>query len=184
MEGLLRVYVKLAEVAKVKIMNITNHKRFMSPTTYRASQVFMLTMLVMTLVSCGGAGTETRTTPTTQPPIVSQPTTTAPQTNQGATRQEAFLARIKNAASGNNVIRDARMNGDSELGVVLSENVKLRQVRPLMQTLLKEMRNEFPNRVLTVRAYAPNGKELAVMRHDPSAPQGRDTTFTPAPGFN
>ncbi len=53
------------------------------------------------------------------------------------------MARIKNAASGNNVIRDARMNGDNELGVVLSENVKLRQVRPLMQTLIKEMRDEW-----------------------------------------
>ncbi len=166
-------------------MSITNQKRFMSATIQRGGGAFVLTMIAMIAANCGGGtGTETRTTPTTQPPVVTQPPTTAPQTNRGATQQEAFLARIKNAASGNNVIRDARMNGDNELGVVLSENVKLRQVRPLMQTLIKELRDEFPNRVLTVRAYAPNGKELAVMRHDPSAPQGRDTTFTPAPGFN
>ncbi len=165
-------------------MNITNEKRFMSATLHRGGAAFVLTMIAMLAVSCGGgAGTETRTTPP-PPPVVTQPPVTQPQTNRGATQQEAFLARIKNAASGNNVIRDARMNGDNELGVVLSENVKLRQVRPLMQTLMKEMRDQFPNRVLTVRAYAPNGKELAVMKHDPSAPQGRDTTFTPAPGFN
>jgi hypothetical protein len=107
-----------------------------------------------------------------------------PPARSGVAPQEAFLARIKSASSGNGVVRDARMNGVDELGVVLSENVKLRQVRPLMQTLLREMRDEFPNRALTVRAYAPNGKELAVMRHDPSAPRGRDTTFTPAPGLN
>ncbi|MBA3442110.1 MAG: hypothetical protein H0T92_19800 [Pyrinomonadaceae bacterium] len=166
-------------------MSITNQKRLVSAPLHRGGGPFVLTMIAMIAVSCGGgAGTETRTTTTTQPPVVTQPPTTAPQTNRGVTQQEAFLARIKNAASGNNVIRDARMNGDNELGVVLSENVKLRQVRPLMQTLLKEMRDEFPNRVLTVRAYAPNGQELAVMRHDPSAPRGRDTTFTPAPGFN
>ncbi len=165
-------------------MSITNQKRLMSATLHRGGGAFVLTMIAMIAVSCGGgAGTETRTTTTPQPPVVTQPPTTAPQTNRGVTQQAAFLARIKNAASGNNVIRDARMNGDNELGVVLSENVKLRQVRPLMQTLLKEMRDEFPNRVLTVRAYAPNGQELAVMRHDPSAPRGRDTTFTPAPGF-
>ena len=161
-------------------MTITNQKRFVSAILHRWGVAFALTMIAVSAASCGGgAGTDTRTTPTTQPPVVTQP-----QTNRGATQQEAFLARIKNAASGNNVIRDARMNGDNELGVVLSENVKLRQVRPLMQTLMKEMRDQFPNRVLTLRAYAPNGKELAVMRHDPSAPQGRDTTFTPATGFN
>ena len=155
----------------------------MSATIHKGGGAFVLTMIAMLAVSCGGAGTQTRTT-TTPPPVVTQPPTTAPQTNRGVTQQEAFLARVKNAATGNNVIRDARMNGDSELGVVLSENVKLRQVRPLMQTLLKEMRDDFPNRALTVRAYAPNGKELAVMKHDPSAPRGKDTTFTPAPGFN
>ncbi len=166
-------------------MSITNQKRFMSVHLYRGGGAFALTLIAMLAVTCGGgADTQTRTTTTTQPPVVTQPPTTAPQTNRGVTQQEAFLARIKNAASGNNVIRDARMNGDSELGVVLSENVKLRQVRPLMQTLLKEMRDEFPKRVLTVRAYAPNGQELAVMKHDPSAPRGRDTTFTPAPGLN
>jgi len=166
-------------------MITTNRKRLMSATIHRGGGAFVLTMVAMLAVSCGGgAGTQTSTTTTTTPPVATQPTTIAPQTNRGVTQQEAFLARIKNAASGNNVIRDARMNGDNELGVVLSENVKLRQVRPLMQTMLKEMRDQFPDRVLTVRAYAPNGKELAVMKHDPSAPRGRDTTFTPAPGFN
>jgi hypothetical protein len=96
----------------------------------------------------------------------------------GQGRQEAFLARIKQAARGNGAIREARMNGDDELGVVLGSQVKLGQLKPLMTTLMREMRDEFPGRALTVRAYAPNGKEMAVMQHDPSRPASANTTFT------
>lgn len=94
-------------------------------------------------------------------------------------RQEQFLSRIRQANSGNNVIRDARMNGESELGVVLDTQVKLDQVRPLMTTLLKEMRDEFPGRPLQVIAYAPNGQPMATMRYDPNAPANANVTYTP-----
>jgi len=109
-----------------------------------------------------------------------RPTMSAPQ---GRTRQEAFLGRIKNAARSNGVIREARMNGDDELGIVFGSNVKLKQIKPLMLTLLREMRDEFPGRALTIRAYAPNAKEMAVMRYNPKAPGNTNTTFTPAPGL-
>jgi hypothetical protein len=97
----------------------------------------------------------------------------------GLTRQEAFLARIKRASRGNNVIFDARMNRDDELGVVLGSQVKLDQVRDLMTTLLREMRDEFPGRPLTVLAYAPNGEHMATMRYDPGAPPNANVTYTP-----
>jgi hypothetical protein len=95
----------------------------------------------------------------------------------------AFLARIKNASRTNGVIVDARMNGASELGVVFGQNVKLRDIRPLMTTLMREMRDSFPGRALTIRGYAPNGKEMAVMRYNPSLPANRNTTFQTTPGL-
>ena len=165
-------------------MNIKTRQRLYETVVRRkGGAVVVLSFLLIIAVSCGGANTASNPPQPVIAPPQSQPMQ-APPARSSAAPQEAFLARIKNASSGNGIIRDARMNGDSELGVVLSENVKLRQVRPLMQTLLREMRDEFPNRALTVRAYAPNGQELAVMQHNPSAPRGRDTTFTPAPGLN
>lgn len=109
----------------------------------------------------------------------------APAYHQGApgpggavdTRQEAFLARIKGASQTNGVVQEARMNGDDELGVVLGSQVKLREVKPLMTVLLRQMRDEFPNRRLTVRAYAPNGKQMAVMEFDPAAPSNANVTY-------
>lgn len=116
-------------------------------------------------------------------PQVSQPTavTQAPDSSssQGQTmnKQEQFLARIRQSSAGNDVILDARMNGDNELGVVLGPQVKLDQVRPLMTALLREMRDEFPNRTLLVIAYASNGQPMATMNYDPTAPADENVTF-------
>ena len=75
------------------------------------------------------------------------------------------------------------MNGSDELGVVFGKNVKLREIRSLMTTLMREMRGSFPGRTLTIRGYAPNVKEMAVMRYNPSLPANRNTTFQTAPGL-
>jgi hypothetical protein len=134
------------------------------------------------LASCGSSDTATGGASTTSPPAIRAPVR-APSSGGGGSRQEAFLARIKAAARANGVIQQARMNGDSELGVVLGQNVKLRQVKPLMTSLLREMRDTFPRRALTVIAYAPNGRTLATMRYNPNAPASANVTFTPAPGL-
>lgn len=117
-----------------------------------------------------------------QPPLSPPPTTQvqipAPQART-LSPQERFLARIQQAASGNNVIRNARMNGDNELGVVFDSQVKLDQVKPLMTTLLREMRDAFPGRPLTVIGYATNGQPMATLRYDPSAPADANVTYRP-----
>lgn len=112
-------------------------------------------------------------------PGKSVPSATAGRTAPTSTRQERFLARIQQAAAGNHVIRTARMNGDNELGVVLDKQVELNQVKPLLTTLLKEMRSEFPGHSLQVIAYAPNGRPLATMRYDPAAPPDANVTYKP-----
>lgn len=104
---------------------------------------------------------------------------TNPTVPSSSTRQERFLARIEQAAAGNNVIRTARMNGDSELGVVLDKQVEPGQVRPLLTTLLREMRTEFPGHPLQVIAYAPNGRPLATLRYDPAAPPDANVIYQP-----
>lgn len=130
---------------------------------------------------CGSSDPATVAPSPTSPPARRAPIR-AP--GGGASRQEAFLARIKAAAHANGVVRQARMNGDSELGIVLGQNVKLRQIKPLMTTLLREMRDEFPGRALAVIAYAPNGRTLATLRYNPNAPASANVTFAPAPGLN
>lgn len=136
------------------------------------------------LAGCGQQTAEAPAAPTAPPGYSRTVPGPAVRGNQPVARQEAFLARIKRAAAGNGVIREVRMRGDNELGVVFGQQVKLREIKPLMTTLLREMRGEFPGRVLLVRAYAPNGKSLATMRFDPSAPPNANTTFTTAPGLS
>ena len=130
-------------------------------------------LLVLLVLGCDQPGDEK------SPPRQSMPSTTASPTVPPSTRQERFLARIQQAAVGNHVIRTARMNGDNELGVVLDKQVELVQVRPLLTTLLREMRTEFPGHSLQVIAYAPNGQPLATMRYDPAAPPDANVIYQP-----
>ena len=130
-------------------------------------------LLTLLAVGCDQPGDEK------SQPGKSVPSTAASPTVSPSTRQERFLARIQQAAVGNNVIRTARMNGDNELGVVLDKQVELAQVRPLLTTLLREMRTEFPGHPLQVLAYAPNGQPLATMRYDPAAPPEANVIYQP-----
>lgn len=138
---------------------------------------FLIAGLPMLLAGCGDEPPPPKAPPA-RPPAVQAPAAPAPQLRAPG-RQEQFLARIKQSAAGNNVIRDARMNGDNELGVVFDTRVKLDQVRPLMTTLLREMRDEFSGRPLTVIGYAPNGQPMATMRYDPSAPADANVSYKP-----
>lgn len=140
-------------------------------------KAFLATGLLALLAGCGDEPPPAKAPPP-PPPAARAPASPVPQA-QAPSRQERFLARIQRSATGNNVIRDARMNGDDELGVVLDTQVKLDQVRPLMTALLREMRDEFPGRALTVIAYAPNGQPMATMRYDPSAPADTNVTYKP-----
>ena len=133
-------------------------------------------LLAMLLAGCDDPPPKA---PPAPPPALQAPAAPAPQLRAPASQQEQFLARIKRSAAGNNVIRDARMNRDNELGVVFDTQVKLDQVRPLMTTLLREMRDEFPGRPLMVIAYAPSGQPMATMQYDPSAPADSNVTYKP-----
>lgn len=137
------------------------------------------------LMMTAGCATQPETAQNTgtaaPPPAVSTQASRRPMATGGSgnlSRQEAFLARIRQSSAGTGVIRDARMRGDNELGVVMGQGVKLSEVRPILVKLLKEMREEFPGRALTVRAYAPNNQPMAAMRYDPSAPASSNVTYT------
>lgn len=141
------------------------------------SELWVCTGMALALMaSCDQRSSQAPPPP--KPPAVAQQGPSAPAAqSDGPGQQQRFLARIRQASAGNGVIRDARLNQNNELGVVLDTQVKLDQVRPLMTTLLKEMRDEFPGRPLTVIAYAPNGQPMATMRYDPSAPADANVTY-------
>jgi hypothetical protein len=100
----------------------------------------------------------------------------------GGASAEVFLARIRAAGTDRGAVRSARMERPGELAVVLDPQLKKREVRPLLTNLLGEMRDAFGGeRAITVRAYAPNQRQIAVMRYAPGA--NPDTTFEPAAGY-
>lgn len=132
-------------------------------------RTLLATVVALPLTVLSGCGDDS-------PPAASAP---PPVEQRALSRQEQFLARIQQAAASNNVIRTARMNQDNELGVVLDSKVKPPEIKPLLTTLLREMRDEFPNRPLQVIAYAPTGQALASMRYDPAAPADANVTYRP-----
>ena len=151
----------------------------------KQSYAMLESVAAVGLMMTAGCATQPETAQNTgtgavPPPAVSTQSARRPMATGGggASRQEAFLARIRQASSGTGVIRDARMRGDNELGVVLGQGVKLNEVKPILVKFLKEMREEFPGRPLTVRAYAPNNQPMATMRYDPSAPASSNVTYT------
>jgi hypothetical protein len=103
--------------------------------------------------------------------------TRMPRTNEDVARREQLLTRIENAARASGAIVDAQITPNDELKVVVGERVKLGEIRPLMVMLLKEMREYFPGRDLSVRSFAPNGEPLATIEYDPSAPSDANVTY-------
>lgn len=64
------------------------------------------------------------------------------------------------------LVKDAYVRGDDKLGVVVSEQVRPNEVRPLAKSLVQGFHQNAPNRDLTVLMYAPDKKLILTARYD------------------
>lgn len=111
---------------------------------------FCLGLLLLTTSACGG--TQVRQS------SPASPTTSYSQLERGDTSAgEQYGQWVMQTAHG--LIRDAYVRDNNKLGVVISPDVKPREVRDLARSLMQGFHNTFPNRDLTVLVYAPD-KEL------------------------
>jgi hypothetical protein len=94
-------------------------------------------------------------------------------------RQGAFLHRLRQADPRSQTIEKAVLNEDNELGIMLTRQVEMEAVRPLMKTLLTQMAKAFPGQNLTIIAYAPSEPPIKMGTARLQA-RTRRMTYTPA----
>jgi hypothetical protein len=69
------------------------------------------------------------------------------------------------------LIQDAYVRDNDKLGVVISPNVRPKEVKALAQSLVQGFERSTPNRDLTVMVYAPDKKLILTARYDASSKQ-------------
>ena len=94
-------------------------------------------------------------------------------------RQAAFLNEIRNADPSYQTIQKALINGNNEVGLILSRTVEMDTVPTLMRSILTRMAREFPGQDLTVIAYAPSNPPRTIGSARMDA-QTRQITYTRA----
>jgi hypothetical protein len=114
------------------------------------------------------------------PPATS--TSTSPAQSESASdfkqRQLAFLNRIREADPQQRTIDRALLNDQNELGLILDRSVEMEKIPALMKAMLTQMASEFPDRDLTVLAYAPSNPPRKIGTAHLNA-RTRDMTYVP-----
>ncbi len=64
------------------------------------------------------------------------------------------------------LVSDAYVRDNSKLGVVISPEVKPREVKTLAQSLVQGFHKKFPNRDLSVLVYAPDKELILTAKYD------------------
>ncbi len=131
----------------------------------------MLMFVLLTTAACGG-GPATATLPRSS--AYQQPGTVTPgsysQLERGNTAQgQDFGNWVVQTAKG--LVQDAYVRDNNKLGVVISPQVKPKEVKDLARSLTQGFHKNFPNQDLTVLMYAPDRKLILTAKYDPTANQ-------------
>lgn len=122
-------------------------------------------VLILTTTTACGAATQARTAPTTL-----NPSTSYSQLERGNTSVgQEFGDWAVQTAKG--LISDAYVRDNNKLGVVITPQVRPKEVQPLAKSLVQGFRQNFPNRDLTVLMYAPDKKLILTAQYDPQSNQ-------------
>ena len=73
--------------------------------------------------------------------------------------------------TGQGLIKDAYVRDNTKLGVVISPQVKPKEVRPLARSLVQGFSRNSPNRDLTVLMYAPDKQLVLTAKYDSQSRQ-------------
>lgn len=125
-------------------------------------------VLVLTITAaCGGPSSTTQ--------AVNQPTQVEnragySQLERGNTATGGNFANWV-VQTGRGLIQDAYVRDNDKLGVVVSPQVKPKEVRPLAKSLVQGFRQSAPNRDLTVLMYAPDKQLILTARYDANSKQ-------------
>ncbi len=119
-----------------------------------------LVLVLVTSTACGSA-TQARTTA----PTTLNPSTSYSQLERGnSSAGQEFGDWVVQTAKG--LIKDAYVRDNNKLGVVITPKVSPKEVQPLAKSLVQGLRQNFPNRDLTVLVYAPDKKLILTAEYD------------------
>lgn len=134
-----------------------------------------LTALVLVLVltttsACAGAtqAKEVRNLPTNAP-SVSNPFDFKDIERGNTLSGQEFGSWVVTKANG--LVKDAYVRDNNKLGVVISKQVRPKEVKDLAKSLLQGFHKNFPNQDLTVLMYAPDKQLILTAKYDEQSKQ-------------
>jgi len=134
-----------------------------------------LTALVLILVltttsACAGAtqAKEVRNLPTNAP-AVSNPFSFKDIEHGNTLSGQEFGSWVVTKANG--LVKDAYVRDNNKLGVVISKQVRPKEVKDLAKSLLQGFHQNFPNQDLTVLMYAPDKQLILTAKYDEQSKQ-------------
>ncbi|MBW4562207.1 MAG: hypothetical protein KME32_13840 [Mojavia pulchra JT2-VF2] len=133
---------------------------------------FILILVLTITTACGGSNVA-QLDRTTNPPVVGRDVNYRQldrQLEQGNTAAgQNFGQWVVQTSKG--LIKDAYVRDNNKLGVVISQQVRPNEVRPLAKSLVQGFRKNFPNQDLTVLIYAPDKKLIVTAKYDTQTSQ-------------
>lgn len=130
----------------------------------RVSIIALCLGVVLFTTSACGSATQTSTAPRLSP------TTAYSHLERGDTASgESYGRWVMNTAKG--LVSDAYVRDSNKLGVVISPEVKPREVKTLAQSLIQGFHKKFPDRDLSVLVYAPDKELILTAKYDDTSRQ-------------
>jgi hypothetical protein len=126
--------------------------------------VLLVSVLALILMVSTACGTVTQATQ----PAPNRAQYTQIERGNTATGQD-YGAWVVQTAKG--LVQDAYVRDNNKLGVVITQQVQPREVKPLARSLAEGFRKNFPNRDLTVLMYAPDKQLILTARYDDQSRQ-------------
>lgn len=126
---------------------------------------FCLGVVLLTTSACAGA-TQASTPTIEQPRLGGTPSGIERGTTPAGQAYGDWLVQ-----SSKDVVTDAYVRDGNQVGVVIDPKVKPNQVRSLARSVAQSFRQNFPDRDLTVRMYAPDKTLILTARYSNATQQ-------------
>ncbi|BAY26540.1 hypothetical protein NIES2100_63560 [Calothrix sp. NIES-2100] len=126
-------------------------------------------ILILTITTACGGSNVAQLDRTTSTPAIGRDVTYTELERGNTSSGQNFGNWVVQTSKG--LIKDAYVRDNNKLGVVISQQVRPNEVRPLTQSLVQGFRKNFPNQDLTVLVYAPDKKLILTAKYDTQSRQ-------------
>jgi len=137
---------------------------------FEKSRKFLTALiLVLVLTTASACGSATQAREVSNSPVVNKPYSANQIQRGNSLSGQEFGNWVVSTAKG--LVNDAYVRDNNKLGVVISKDVRPKEVRDLAKSLLQGFHNNFPNQDLTVLMYAPDKQLILTAKYDEQSKQ-------------